>query len=295
MEEAIPSFPKDGFLREPSARDTGPVLGLVLARLLQEGVGEEDRLALLPSDHVIAPAEQFHATLHRVLDLASGDGRLWTLGIRPREPATGFGYIRMGEALPKGGHRVLSFIEKPSLEKAKTLLKGGCHLWNSGILVGTLGAFLKAFEERNPIFLQGIQNLAKTLNEAKKPAIDQAFFALEKTSIDYILLEGNKNLGVLDAEFSWKDLGSFDTLGEDLEKDEQGNALLSLGSAKTLLMEANHNLCINEGEGTLTLLGVRDLIVVRNGNRVLILPRGRSQDIKGIVQELERRGWEDQL
>ncbi len=295
MEEAIPEFPPTGFLREPSARDTAPVLGLVLAHLLQGGAKEDELLALIPSDHVIAPLEEFHQTLLKALELASGDGRLWTLGIHPTRPTTGFGYIQIGEALPVGGYHVVRFVEKPSLEKAKTLLDGGDHLWNSGILIGTLGAFLSTLRARNPIFLKKIQDLSEAIKTEEAAPFDQAFLALEKTSIDFALLENNPNLGVLRAEFSWKDLGTFDTLGEDLETDERGNALLTLGAGETILHDADNNLCINEGEGTLALLGVRDLIVVRHGDSVLILPRGRSQEIKAIVQELERRGLEDQL
>ncbi len=295
VEKAIPSFPSEGFLREPAARDTAPVLGLVLASLLQEGAAEDERLAFLPSDQVIAPATQFHKTLLQAFQLASEDGKLWLLGIPPTSPATGFGYIREEEALPGGGHRVGGFVEKPSPETARKLLEEGRYLWNAGILIGTLRAFFEALQKRNPSFLRGIHLLAKALESGRTQKIDEAFLALKKTSIDYALLEENDQLGVLRGEFSWKDLGTFDTLGEDLEKDVQNNSLLSVGGGETVLIDAENNLCIHEGEGTLALLGVRDLIVVRKGNNVLILPRGRSQEIKKIVEELEQRGSGEML
>ncbi len=295
IEDAIPGFPVQGFLREPAPQDTAPVLGLVLAQLLKAGAGKEELLALVPSDHIITPDAEFHHSLQRAFKLASEDGRLWTLGIHPTRPTTGFGYIQKGEALSGGGYRVLRFVEKPSLERARVLIEGGDHLWNSGILVGTLGTFLSSLQDRNPLLLQGIRNLSEALEAEEKEGIDQAFFALEKTSIDFALLEENPNLGVLGATFGWKDLGSFDTLSEDLGTDPRGNAQLSLGKGETILLDADNNFCVNEGAGTLALLGVHDLIVVKHGDSVLILPRGRSQEIKAIVQELERRGLEDQL
>ncbi|HHI80002.1 MAG TPA: hypothetical protein ENK02_08470 [Planctomycetes bacterium] len=295
MAAALPRFPEAGFLREPTPRDTAPVLGLLLANLLCEGAAEEDRIALLPSDHVIAPKEAFHRTLLQALDLATRDRRLWTLGIRPNEPATGYGYIQMGDPLPGGGRRVRRFLEKPSAKTARTLLEGGEHLWNAGILIGTLGAFLDAARERNPDFLQGIERLAEAMKLQEEQQVKEAFLSFEKTSIDYALLEGNPLLGVVEADFDWKDLGSFDTLAEDLDLDSRGNALLAGGEGQTLFWDCDNNLCVNRGEGTLVLLGVKDLIVVRDGDKLLVLPKGRSQEIKVIVEELERRGSGDQL
>lgn len=278
--EVCPEIPPDQVLGEPVGRNTLPAIAWVSQVLRERAPGSVQ--AVLPADHVVAPVEAFQELLRAAAELAlREEGALVTLGIRPTHPATGFGWIEVGEALAEARgqvpHRVARFVEKPPRELAEEYLSGGKHLWNSGMFIWSTAAVHAALSEHAPATMAAL---------ASSDPVETLYGDLEAISIDHGLLERSDRVFVFPADLSWSDVGSWDSLKEVLPSSPEGN--LVDGGAHLIAEESNG--CVVHGPpGTLTaLLGVDDLVVVRSGNAVLVMPRDRDQEVRRVVERVER-------
>jgi mannose-1-phosphate guanylyltransferase len=260
---------------EPCARNTAPAIALAA---LEAG---DAPMLVMPSDHVITDEAAFAQAVACALPLAE-DGWLVTFGITPDAPETGYGYIKVGETLAQGAHRVERFIEKPDRDTAQAMLAAGSHAWNGGIFLFRADAYLAALAVHAPEMLSAAKSAyASAIRDGKRVLPDEAAFAAcPSDSIDYAVMERGDRVAVVPVSMGWSDLGSWDALYEIGEKDGNGNVL----GGDVVAQEAKGNLIRSDGL-RISVAGVEDLIIIASGNDLLILPRGQSQAVKGLGAE----------
>jgi mannose-1-phosphate guanylyltransferase len=267
-------------LLEPVARNTAPAIALAA---LAAGGGAAP-LLVMPSDHVIADLAAFHAAIEAALPLVEA-GWLATFGIAPDAPETGYGWIKMGDPIGEGVHRVAKFVEKPPREKAEAMFAGGEHVWNGGIFLFRADRFLDELGRYEPAMLDA----AKASMQAMRrdgvrihPDADR-FAASPSQSIDYAVMERADRVAVVPVAMGWNDVGSWDALHAISERDAAGNA----HRGEVIAIDTKDCLVRSDGP-RIAMVGVSDLIVVASGNDILILPRGRSQEVKSLIEAMKR-------
>jgi len=268
---------------EPAGRNTAPAIALAA---IAAG-GGDDALLVMPSDHVIDDVPAFHAAIEAAMPLVS-QGWLVTFGIAPDSPEIGYGWIQIGDALQPGVHRVARFVEKPPLDKAESMLASGDHAWNGGMFLFQADAYLEALAQFDPGILVAIREaMDKARTEGTRIYPDATAFATSPdASIDYAVMEKAERVAVVPVAMGWNDVGSWDALHAISARDEVGNAHRSEGDGNVLAIDTRQ--CFVRSDGIrVSLVGVEDLIVVASGNDVLIMPRGRSQEVKKLIEAMK--------
>lgn len=265
---------------EPSARNTAPAIGLAAMASLDPAAP----LLIMPSDHVIDDLPAFYAAIERALPLVR-EGWLVTFGITPDAPETGYGYIKMGETLTPGVHQVERFVEKPNLATAQAMLDQGFHVWNAGIFMFRADTYLSALKLHQPQMFGAVQSCmdAAQRNGQRIFPHEAHFAGCPSDSIDYAVMEKAENVAVIPVSMGWSDVGSWDALYAINECDEDGNSC----TGDVIAIETRNCLVRSEGP-RVALVGVEDLIVVATGDDILILPRGRSQDVRKVTEALKK-------
>ncbi|WP_081855763.1 mannose-1-phosphate guanylyltransferase/mannose-6-phosphate isomerase [Sphingomonas sp. UNC305MFCol5.2] len=266
---------------EPTGRNTAPAIALAA---IAAGGGNAPIL-VMPSDHVIADVDAFRTAIHAALPLVQ-EGWLVTFGIAPDAPETGYGWIKVGEALAEGVHRVDRFVEKPPRDKAEEMLASGDHAWNGGIFLFRADMYLGALSVFAPAMLVAAQRaMEKARREGKRIWPDAGEFAQSPSdSIDYAVMEKAPRVAVVPVAMGWSDVGSWDALHAISECDAHGN----VSRGDVIMIDAENCLVRSEAGKRIALVGVQDLIVVAAGDDILVLPRGRSQDIRKIIEAMKR-------
>jgi mannose-1-phosphate guanylyltransferase len=288
--------PEAGLVGEPCKRDTAPCIGL--AALLVTRRDPDATMVVMPSDHVIRPAEKFRGAIRQAEALvAAAPGRLVTFGIRPTYPAESFGYIQQGAPVPVGpgeapAHTVARFKEKPPAAVAAEYLAAGTYLWNAGIFVWKAATILAALAERQPECLAHLQRIAAAWDGPDRDRVfAEEFAAIKGTSIDYAVLETAPDVAVIEAPFGWDDLGGWSAVARQRPADAAGNTFigrhLDLGSTGTIVQTGDDHLVVT--------LGLEDMLVVHTPDATLVASRSREEEVKKVVAELERRGWSEFL
>lgn len=280
-------------IEEPVGRNTAPAIGLaasIIARFDPDGV-----MAVLPADHYIVDEERFRATLLRAREVAR-EGALVTLGIAPTRPETGYGYIEAEANRGDEPVRVLRFVEKPVLEKALEFLATGRFYWNSGMFVWGACTILDEISRFMPEVSQALAKLSfeEELWELSdlKPQIAAIYETVPSQSIDFGVMERAENVQVIPASFGWSDVGSWSALPEVMESDAEGHVVIATAGSVSVGAEG----CLAYGNGKLVaLVGVKDLIVVDTEDALLVCAKSAAQEVKKVVEELERRGVNELL
>ena len=270
---------------EPAGRNTAPAIALAALA----APGGSDALLVMPSDHVIADVNAFHAAIAAALPLVA-DGWLVTFGIEPDAPETGYGWIATGDAVAPGVHRVARFVEKPPRDVAEAMLAAGGHAWNGGIFLFRADSYLDALAAHAPEMLRAARGaMTKARREGTRIFPDAAeFTACPSDSIDYAVMEQAEKVAVVPVRMGWSDVGSWDALHGISEQDDHGNAHRGDTGGEVIALDT-HNCLVRSDGVKVAIVGVKDLIVVASGNDVLILPRGRSQDVKLLQEEMKRK------
>lgn len=271
--------PAQALILEPVARNTAPAIALAA---LAAGGGDAT-LLIMPSDHVITDTDAFHAAIHAAHPMVD-QGWLVTFGIDPHAPETGYGWIHVGETVAPRVHKVARFVEKPPRDRAEAMLAAGDHVWNGGIFLFRADAFLGALAVHAPEVLHAAQQaMLKARHEGARIHPDpEAFAASPSDSIDYAVMEKAPRVAVVPVSMGWSDLGSWDALHELSAGDANGNCC----KGDVVAIETEN--CLVRADGVrIALVGVTDLIVVANGNDVLVLPRGRSQEVKKLIEAMK--------
>jgi mannose-1-phosphate guanylyltransferase/mannose-6-phosphate isomerase len=281
VREQLPEVPAAQVLAEPMGRNTCPAIGWAVG-LMDAGA---EPIAVLPADHRMADDAAFRAVLGRAAQAVEEHDYVMTLGVIPRWPETGYGYLELGAELANGLRHVLRFVEKPALAAAEAYLAGGRHLWNAGIFVFRGTTFLELLVKHQPELAAGLAEISADPSRAA-----EIYASLPAESIDVAIMEKLDDIATLPLDCGWSDLGSWEALHEILPKDEAGNAF----RGDALALDSSDNLIVSEG-GLVAVLGVSDLVVVRTGDTVVVLPKARSQEVRRFVAELTARQRGDLL
>ncbi len=287
VRSVCPALPRANIIAEPVGRDTAPAVALASALISQRD--PEGVFAVLPADHVIHDNKSYQADLEAAFAAAAAEDVLVTIGIRPTEPATGFGYIQRGTAWKNFNRRKLfrarRFVEKPALETAKAYLSSGEYLWNAGMFIWRASVVEKALLTHAPQLHAGLAPVRAALAKGKAagPVLKKIYPALAKISIDYALLEKSANVVVLPSSFDWDDVGAWPAVARHLPKDPQGNVL----RGQAVIEQGSGNILYSEKGHVIALLGLDDLIVVNTKDATLVCPKARAQEIKLLLKRIE--------
>lgn len=269
-------------LLEPVGRNTAPAVAAAALHVAREDPGAV--LLVQPSDHVIGDLGAFEAALAEAVAAAAA-GHLVTFGVSPTEPATGYGYIEAGEPIAGGVLRVRRFVEKPSLETAKSFLAQGGFYWNSGMFVFQAERYLEELARLQPAMLEAVRAaMASAESDLGFLRLGrEAFAAAPSNSVDYAVMERTASGAMVRADMRWSDVGSWSALWESGEKDAgrnvaRGDVALRDAAGCYVHAERRH----------VSVLGARDLVVVETGDAVLVAARERAQEVKDVVERLER-------
>lgn len=289
----LPDVPAKNIVAEPCGRDTAPCIALAATLLLRRD--ENAVLAVLAADHVVAPVEGFQRTLSRAAGLIEEwPDRIVTFGVVPSRPATGYGYLEQGE---RGGEidgapwfEVRSFREKPDLKTAREFVESGRFRWNSGIFAFRADRILERIERFIPELSERIGSVADEF-ERTGAIREEAFAALPRISIDYGVMEKDDRVAMLDAEFSWDDVGSFAALDRVLAGDEHENRRVG----DVCVLDASENIALSGDGHLVALLGVSGLVVVHTEDATLVCRKEDAERVKELVRRLEELGRTDVL
>jgi mannose-1-phosphate guanylyltransferase/mannose-6-phosphate isomerase len=271
---------------ESSGRNTAPAA--TVAALAISGKDPEAVLLLMPADHVIGDQRALHEAIRIAAEQAKRE-RLVTFGIHPRTPDTGYGYVQRGSALRDDGKAfaVSRFVEKPDAETAEGYIESGDYYWNSGMFAFQADTYLTELERFEPDILTrcraAIEN-GKLDADYLRLAPD-SFEACKSISIDYAVMEHTDKAAIVPVEMGWSDIGSWAALWDISSKDPSGNF-----TKGNVLHQDTRNSYLRSDGPLIAALAVNDLVVVASPDAVLICPKSATQDIKKIVERLEREG-----
>lgn len=288
IEHICPQIPHGNIIAEPLSRDTAPAI--MLAKALVKFKNPQATFAVLPADHVISDVVRFQINLKKAFEVATLNPWLVTFGIQPTYPATGYGYVKLGDSLPMQSpvpaFKVEQFVEKPSLEKATAYFNSCQYLWNSGIFVWNTVTLEKAFEMYLPTLYSTFSHFERKIQKIDRQSIYsllKAFYpSLEKISIDFALMEKVRNIIALQASFGWDDIGEWNALHRHVQPDEDKNIVCG----ESITFDSHNNIISNENGHLTALVGVNDLIVVQTPDATLVCRKDRTQDVKKIVKKL---------
>lgn len=256
-------------LLEPIGRNTAPAITLACLML-----NVDDIVIVTPSDQIILNSEAYRKAAERARELAS-QGFLVTFGIKPDYAETGFGYIEAK------GEEVLSFKEKPNKTTAEEYIKLGNYFWNSGIFVFKVETFLKELEKYSPEIFKKSQAAFTGSNTEVKIDLEK-MNAIPSDSIDYAVMERSDKIKVVAANLGWSDLGSYDALYNNLEKDLDGNACIG----SILTMNSNNNIIMSENR-VIAAIDLDEMIIVDTKDALFVSRKGSSHKVKELIGNLE--------
>ena len=273
------------FILEPFGRNTAAAIATAALHTAKVH-GEQTVMLVLAADHLIADQAAFATAVEAAQTLALA-GKVVTFGVHPLTPETGYGYIEAD------GDKVVRFVEKPSLEKAREYLASGRFVWNSGMFCFTAGTILKEMQQHCPEILGAAAACMENSPSAEgkdgaqvrlEPA---SFGAVPELSFDYAVMEKCEHAAVVRCDIGWTDVGSWTALSDLSPADASGNRV----EGEALLLDVQ-NCYLRGGDRLIGAVGVNDLIVIDTPDALLIANRERAQDVKQIFAELKSRGHE---
>ncbi len=284
VKEQLPELPEENILLEPVMRNTAPCIAYATYKI---GMNDpEANMIVSPADHLVLDVKEFERDINLAIERTSSSDKLVTLGIKPHRPDTGYGYIKF-DAQQKGKVRTVDkFTEKPPLEEANAFIKAGNYFWNSGIFIWNYQNIDRAISsylpEMKKLFKSG-EEFYNTSNE--QSFIDVHFPNCESISIDYAIMEKSSNVEMIMTDFGWSDLGTWGSLYEHLEQDENANAVTG---KKVILFNSENNMIRNETDKSLVIRGMKDYIIVETEKALLICPKTEEQSVKQMLNSLDK-------
>jgi mannose-1-phosphate guanylyltransferase len=290
----LPKLPKENVVAEPVGRDTCAAVTLGAAIVGQRSTSGV--MAVLPADQIIPEEKKFQQVLGDSFDLAGRGQVIVTIGIKPTEPATGYGYIRVGNALPPpqgvkpyktAFFKAEQFVEKPQFEKALEYLSSGQYRWNAGMFIWSFVTVTQGLEKHQPELAAACQRWFQAAGSPAKLArvLAREYPETKKISIDYALMEHAQNVVVADGAFAWDDLGSWTALARHLKADPEGNCavgdFIHLDAARNIIFDAR-----TSDRTSIAVVGQRDSILVLTDDAVLLAHRSQAQKVKELVKKL---------
>ena len=284
VQEHLPEISGQQILCEPSRNNTAPCVAYAAFKL--QNLDPEANFVIAPSDALIVNDSLFVANIRKALNFTAANDALVTLGISPDAPHTGYGYIQyIDEATDtEDVYRVKRFTEKPDLDTAKGFLRSGDYLWNAGIFIWRAKTILDAYEQFAPeIYALLSQGLNYYNTEREQSFIDEFYPQTPSISVDYAIMENAGNIFTIPAQFGWSDLGAWGALYQESAKDDEGNVVTG-----QVILEDTHNSLVRAPKGKLVVVGgMDDVLVIDEGDVLLVYPRNREQEIKALRAKAE--------
>jgi mannose-1-phosphate guanylyltransferase len=281
--EQLPEVTQRQVVLEPAMRNTAPCILYASLKIQKEN--PDAIMIVAPSDHWIEDEVAFTTNVKQAFEYCQENDALMTLGIKPTFPNTGYGYIEGGKASEDNISTVVQFREKPNYETAKQFLAQGNFLWNAGIFMWSATSVIKAFKTNQPQLFDLFNTGMATYNtEFEDDFIRDNYPKAENISVDYAIMESSTNVFVIPATFDWNDLGTWGSLYDKLDKDEDNNAVVN---AKTLTEDASGNMIRTKADKVVVVDGLNDYIIVDKDEVLLIFPKSKEQDIKKVLQKVK--------
>ncbi|MEK7544902.1 MAG: sugar phosphate nucleotidyltransferase [Patescibacteria group bacterium] len=281
-------IPKEQIIIEPCLRDTAPCIGLA-ATIMAKKRSAQEVMAIIYADHLVQEVKIFEKLLKEAEKIAQEKNTLNIIEVKARFPNTSLGYVKIGKLLEeRNGVEVYEFekfIEKPDLKTAKKLLNSYKYLWNTGFYIWKIETILKKFKEHMPKTAKELEKIAKSSNTEK--AIQDFYKNCEKISIDYGIMEkvSPKEVRIIPAELGWSDIGTWESLFDELTNNEKEN----LTKADIITIDTEGSIIYGPKSKLIATIGIRDLVIVDTGDALLICKKGRSQEVKKIVEQLQKK------
>lgn len=295
VKKEVPDLPEKNIILEPARRDTAAALGLALWKIYKRDA--EGIFVYANSDNFIKDEEEYL----RILKLGEKiikkhPEKILLVGIAPLYPETGYGYIGTGEKFGVFGddavYNVREFIEKPDKETAKELLARGNYFWNPTLIIGRVDNFLGLYEKHLPAMHEKLKEIAEYFDTPKEEwVMDRIFPEILPVSIDYGILEKEREMLALPANFGWTDIGHWRAIWEISAKGEADN----IAACRHVHIGSAGNLIYSSGKKLIATVGLRDMMIVETDDALLICPKESAQEVKKIVQKLEEDGLTEYL
>jgi mannose-1-phosphate guanylyltransferase len=294
VQKQLPKIPKANLVAEPVGRDT--CAAVTLGAALVGARSTTGVMAVLPADHVIPDAKKFQQVLSDAFDVAAQGQAIVTIGIKPNEPATGYGYIHTGTQLPtpSGAKKTKTiffkaekFVEKPDFATAQQYVDSGEYRWNAGMFVWSFITITNGLEKHQPEMFAACQRWFKVAANPAKLAkvLEKEYPEIKKVSIDYALMEKAQNVIVADGAFEWDDLGAWPALSRHIKQDAEGNSAMAdfihVDAARNIIYDAR-----TKNRTPIAVVGLRDSILVQTDDAVLLAHKSQAQKIKELVKKL---------
>ncbi len=295
VRKQLPKLPKENVVAEPVGRDT--CAAVTLGAALVGARSTTGVMAVLPADHVIPEEKKFQQVLSDAFDVAAKGQAIVTIGIKPTEPATGYGYIRTGVELPTPAgakktktvfFKAEQFVEKPNFETALGYVNSGQYRWNAGMFVWSFITVTNGLEKHQPEMFAACQRWFKVATNGSKLAkvLAKEYPAIKKISIDFALMEHAQNVICADGAFAWDDLGAWPALARHIKADAEGNCAVAdfihVDAARNIIYDARSK----DRRTPIAVVGLRDSILVQTDDAVLLAHKSQAQKIKELVKKL---------
>ena len=297
----LPGLPPENILAEPSPRDSCAAIGLAAAVIARRDPGAI--MGSFAADHLVRDLDRFTRAV-RAAVAGAEQGWLMTIGMKPTHPETGYGYVQCGEPVNGGPvRRVRRFKEKPTRQLAEEFVASGEYLWNASMFLWRVEVFLSELARQRPALHAGLTQIAEAWDTPDRAAVlAEVWPGLEKIAVDYAVMEGAAEQGrvaTVPGDFGWTDIGDFHNLGDLLPADESGNVVLAPGDEEAeplvRLADSHGVVAVSAGGRLMSLLGLKDVVVVDTPDALLVCARDRAQDVKQLVDDMKTRGDADVL
>ena len=263
---------------EPFGKNTAPAIASTLQYFIQQGC-EDDVVLIVPSDHLIKDVKAFNSTVQEGEKLAE-QGYLVTFGIKPTYPETGYGYIKTSDKLSVG-YKVEKFVEKPDLETAQKYLDSGNYYWNGGIFMGKISTFLNEFKKYTPDIYKNLDKL----DFSNSTQIDYSIYEkMPSISIDYAIMEKSDKIALVELQSDWNDLGSWQSIYNVKEKDENGNVL----TGKVVVNNVKNSFIYSQKE-VVAVSSLENIILVETEDAIMACKLDESQNVKKLYEKLKAK------
>lgn len=284
--EQLPSLPTKNILCEPEGKNTTACIGfaceVVKKRYAKDIEADEDIVMMVvPSDHIISNDEAFVSDMEKCCAIAEENNTIVTVGITPKRPETGFGYIKVDKKRPIENYelawKMSKFVEKPQLSVAKRYIASGAYYWNAGMFVFPVGYMLKCIKRFNPHNFACLAAIGKSIGRKNEATtIKRMYDKMEAISIDYAVMEHIRGSITVVSTFDWNDVGTWASIPEIQKPDSQGNYV----TGRAIAYESTGCIVEMPKGKAVALLGVSDLVVVESDNVLLVCHKNYAQEIK---------------
>lgn len=296
LEEIIKSeivgVPQDHIIVEPSGKNTAPCIGLAALHINMKD--EDSVMGVFPSDHLIIGHQKFSSTLRTAMNLAIDRNALMTFGIVPTSPHTGYGYIQFDkhkEVVPDKAFRVKTFAEKPTLSVAKRFIRSGDFLLNSGMFVWKASIILDAIETYMPELSLSLSEIQAALGQKYyRTVLNDQWEIIRAESIDYGVLEKSEKIYVVKSEFSWSDMGSWNSYFDLSPKNGMSNVI----QGDVIVLEGGNNLIHSNGKLT-AVIGIDNIVIINTADATLVVAKDKVENVKELVKLLKESDREEVL